>query len=1529
MNFAFIKRCTVLFIFLVAYLLQLTSIAYAQTNRPVIGYPGAATIAPRPGTYAAGTALNYVRTWQPLIPMTSESVVLSGQHGEVQQTIQYLDGLGRPLQTVARGIAPIAQGQTVPGDFVTPFVYDPLGREVYKYLPFTSNENSGRFKDNAFSQQADFMDANFQSEQVHYSRTEYEASPSNRVISTFAPGNSWGGNNRGVLISYETNTNNEVAIWNIGVEEASVPSFGGYYNAGMLYRTITKDENGMRVIEYKDKEGLVILKKVEEAASANIAVHENWLNTYYVYDNLNQLRFVMPPVAVQGFESNGWSLSGQQTRINELCFQYAFDDKGRMTAKKVPGADWVYMLYDSRDRLVFTQDGNMRLRQQWLASLYDNLNRPVQTGMITYGSSRQQLQAFLDNLSVSSVNTYSGTATGTPANLIVSEHDGRSVYRATNTIIFENGFLGEDYEAEIIAEDGKAFTSEQDINLNPVNPLPPGATAYVPLTFTYYDAYSWTERRYIAANNSKLGKGNNAYGEPLPSEMVLHTKGFITGTRTRVIEDAGDLSKGSWLESVNFYDSKGRIVQVQSDNYKGGDDVVTNKYDFAGKLISSYLVHNNPSGNTNVRIYTEWDYDHGGRLVEIRKTLNDNAASTRVLVKNSYDGVGQLKNRLLGQKTDASGVAIPGDFLESQDYSYNIRGWLKGINWQDAAGGSQGGPTPTNWFRMNLSYDWGYQKNQFNGNISGIRWQSAGDGAERSFGYDYDAANRLLLADFSQYVSGQWTNQTSSGKTVDFTVKMGDGANPASAYDANGNIKQMRQWGMIPGGGSGQIDNLVYEYHHGNNSNKLKSVSDNMPGYHLGDFEDKNTGDDYGYDANGNMVVDLNKRLNGLPEVNVGANGGAIQYNYLNLPWRISVKDDNGNDKGTITYIYDAAGNKLEKRVQELPSSSNNQQTRNMHTSYLGQFFYENNVLKFFGHEEGRVRRNRSTANNSSFDYVYDYFIKDHLGNVRVVLSDEVGSGKNYPASMEDAMRSVEVQLFDKIPEMAADKPSGFDSDPKNQKVSKLFGEANNDKRIGPGLVLKVMKGDKFRAAVNAWYLPGTDVGEDPGLGNLSSSLISAFIGGLPASGGAHGLGATLQSNGSLTGPMTSFLSSGRGNTDGVPKAYLNWMVLDEEQFELVNNNYGASQVPVIAGVEQKKLIAANGGTDIEVLTNGYLYVYVSNESRGNVYFDDLSVVHTPGPLLEETHYYPFGLTMAGISSKAAGMLHNRLKYNGKELQEDDFADGKGIGLYDYGARLYDPQIGRLLEIDAKSEKYNGVSPYVYVVNNPVIANDPDGNDLVIVTVPSGRNKQGKVQTQKIMVDQNIAKQTYAFAWAMFNKYGATVNEHYRTRSKQEELFKLKQEGRNPNPVAPPGTSNHEGGFALDFNGLGVSKKGGISEDEKKKIEEYREFAKQYGFDYLGGFDPPHFMISPLTYYDKKHDDIKANAKYYNEHKKDIPEYQIEVGGGGNLMDGVTLITNALNKAFGWTWVEMMRLYMKYELYEAKRRLSEVERSRR
>ncbi|QEH42707.1 hypothetical protein [Chitinophaga sp. XS-30] len=162
------------------------------------------------------------------------------------------------------------------------------------------------------------------------------------------------------------------------------------------------------------------------------------------------------------------------------------------------------------------------------------------------------------------------------------------------------------------------------------------------------------------------------------------------------------LGTDQWLTTTLRYDAKGRVIQTLSDNLQHGEEVVTTRYDFSGKVLSSYHHHKNPASGTipATRVLTKHQYDHAGRLTEVRKQLNDNTTMERIVAKMEYDELGQLKTKKLGSADNGT------TYIDQLAYEYNIRGWLKSINKDFVLSPSGTG----RWFGQELSYDHGLRR---------------------------------------------------------------------------------------------------------------------------------------------------------------------------------------------------------------------------------------------------------------------------------------------------------------------------------------------------------------------------------------------------------------------------------------------------------------------------------------------------------------------------------------------------------------------------------------------------------------------------------------------------------------------------------------------------------------------------------------------------------------------------------------------------------------------------------------------------
>ncbi|WP_314061370.1 RHS repeat-associated core domain-containing protein, partial [Empedobacter brevis] len=449
-----------------------------------------------------------------------------------------------------------------------------------------------------------------------------------------------------------------------------------------------------------------------------------------------------------------------------------------------------------------------------------------------------------------------------------------------------------------------------------------------PLTVNYYDDYP-TAQQGVSLTGNVLGQtvatGNRLKGMPTLS----------------VARSLGTWENNQWNFEHNYtlYDNKYlRAVKNHKINYLGGSTIVESELDFRGKATKVVTTHKRLENNFPVKTTEVFSYDKFERL--LRHTHQINTGKVEVLTQNSYNNIGQLTSKKVGNTT-----ASP---YQTVDYQYNIRGWLTQINDITNLG--------TDLFAFKINYNTKDQtkasnatQELFNGNIAQTLWTSQENPYIRSYDYNYDGLNRLTNAGYSNLskdFAGTYDEQLS--------------------YDHNGNILTLKRYGQTEQATPRLMDNLTYNYENAEKSNRLLKVTDSSNT--LGFNDGNKTGNDYTYDVNGNLKTDLNK-------------GIEIDYNHLNLPTLVK--------KGTqtIEYAYSATGVKLRKIVKAQQGVNAGLTTTT--TEYLDGFQYKDGVLQFFPTTEGYV--NAITAGSVAYNYVYN--LTDHLGNVRVSYAwDDVNS---------------------------------------------------------------------------------------------------------------------------------------------------------------------------------------------------------------------------------------------------------------------------------------------------------------------------------------------------------------------------------------------------------------------------------------------------------------------------------------------------------------------------------------------------------
>jgi YD repeat-containing protein len=301
--------------------------------------------------------------------------------------------------------------------------------------------------------------------------------------------------------------------------------------------TRTVDEDGHVAYEFKDKLDRVLLQRqVNGTASSTSTNHD----TYYVYDDFGNLRYVLPPALTDLLTGSG-TYPATNTHIKNFAYIYKYDNRNRCIEKKLPGADPVYYVYDKADRLIFSQDGEQRTnsKSDWTYNKYDAFNRIVLTGLW--------------------------------------QNSGKTQTQLTNQ-----------YRDSLATEQFLA-TAPQGYTWNTLTWVPNSSTV---LQVNYYDNYQFKSRAPFSSNaaynyTTPSGFADKRYGTDAAAD-AYKAKGLLTGSITCLLDNPA-----TQLGTVYYYDSRGQVIESIEKNHLNG-------YEKETSITRLRAIP--PDGNTSIRL---------------------------------------------------------------------------------------------------------------------------------------------------------------------------------------------------------------------------------------------------------------------------------------------------------------------------------------------------------------------------------------------------------------------------------------------------------------------------------------------------------------------------------------------------------------------------------------------------------------------------------------------------------------------------------------------------------------------------------------------------------------------------------------------------------------------------------------------------------------------------------------------------------------------------------------------------------------
>ncbi|MDW3211920.1 MAG: DUF6443 domain-containing protein [Reichenbachiella sp.] len=725
----------------------------------------------------------------------------------------YIDRLGRNIQTVQKSSSPMGY------DVVQHQEYNAYGQATKSYLSHVSTTNTGAYDKSAASRQKSFYSSVSQADRdaKPWSEVKVEKSPAQRIQESGGLGEGYQ-LTEGYKAEY-TNTFNTSAdavfMWEVNGSGDLHLSSTIYYSANSLSKQIVDNPehtsgNNYRTITFSNYMGQKILTRYFNG--------NEQFDTYYVYDFRGQLAFVIPPKASeitresgidqitggrifdtsQTFPASnptdvdyfftpgarvtlspslklkkGFSMTqvpegtrvtdrDEDTDLSKLVFVNKYDEYGRLVSKKVPGVEPVYYVYDKAGRLRLSQDGEQRKEGQWTFTKYDQLGRPVLTGLFTFDKTRAYMQQQI--FAVGDAHKY--------------ESRGSARHGYTNNLwptnVAEKDYLVvsyyDDYEFMDSEWTSLAHVPNNGINNEPYRLYPRGLETGGKVRILGSD--DWLKSVKYYDDDLQLIQGISDHHRGGLDKVFTQYNWLGEVVKTRFEHEVSE-SKTVTIDERFVYDDEGRLKE-QYHSIDGEPEILiaTYQYNELGELIEKNL--HKQSDNTFVQS-VDYRYNIRGQLTHInnseRTTLSGDTDDhpDRFGMELYYDssptGLSfdtQTNGNLAGTTWGHAAMAESDE--RSYGYSYDQVNRLTGATYREKKGASWNVNTNHNNV-SNIKYD-------LNGNIQALKRKQSNTLID-DLDYDYDGNKLVSLDDIIDHEEG-----FKDGAELDIEY----------TYDANGNV---------------------------------------------------------------------------------------------------------------------------------------------------------------------------------------------------------------------------------------------------------------------------------------------------------------------------------------------------------------------------------------------------------------------------------------------------------------------------------------------------------------------------------------------------------------------------------------------------------------------------------------------------------------------------------------------------------------------------------------------------------------------